>query len=358
MNSYYLKLYDKNHQILDFPEIHVFNNLTYTHTLNGMENLSFTTPIAYCKKNNIELILGQHIELYKVVNGIETCIWWGVVGNPSNDAINVNVVCYGYIFLLSGRIFKNLFDNGWTRIYEDVKYGKLTTNLISFVNSVQATGITLGTLEDGDLKTTREINWNDDLKAKIDELIEECNYCWTIGIDRKFNFYATYGTDKSDYYEINDYNLVNTSLSVIDYSNLYNRIYAMNEYTDDNGENVRLSSVKENAESIKTYGLREKELVVNDLRIQATMDAYVQKELDLCSNPSISLTLEVKICDQFNIYDISVGDYIYLNCPNNLGMIKKIRILEYTVDLAKTTVTVTVGNTLYKDNTEYKKYKY
>ena len=132
----------------------------------------------------------------------------------------------------------------------------------------------------------------------------------------------------------------------------------MNEYTDDNGENVRLSSVKENTESIKTYGLREKELAVNDLRIQTTMDAYVKKELDLCSNPSISLTLEVKICDQFNIYDISGGDYIYLNCPNNLGMIKKLRILEYTVDLAKTTVTVTVGNTLYKDNTEYKKYKY
>ena len=56
--------------------------------------------------------------------------------------------------------------------------------------------------------------------------------------------------------------------------------------------------------SIYKYGVFSKELVVNDIRLQSTLDKYVEDELNKCKNPLISISLNVSNCDTFNIFDV------------------------------------------------------
>ena len=366
---FYFKLYNNQHELMENCEIHIFNNVSYTNTLNGLGDISFSSPTNYLNTNNIELISGMHIELMLVEGNIEKCIWYGVVVNVTVEGMDKMVVCSGYKELLNKRLFTDMLSNIPTAVakgeepvledtYYDKTYGDLISRLINRINLISPTGIIMGKIVDTDLKTTRIINWNDDLGEKIDELITDCGCYFTIDRDRRFNFYKEYGENKSAYYEINDQNLISTSTFVIDDSSIYNSIYALNVYTPE-GENQAtqyLLGTAKDEQSIQIYGLREMELSVNDLREQSSIDQYVQNELAKSSKPVVNITLEVGISDEFNIFDINVGDTINLN-SNELNINTPIRVLEYTVDLNRMTVNITVGNTIFRD-ANYIKYRY
>ena len=71
---------------------------------------------------------------------------------------------------------------------------------------------------------------------------------------------------------------------------------------------------------------------------------------------TINITLKVVINDELDIFDIEVGDYIYIE-SDLLNINQKIRVLEYTVNIKENTVDVVLGNTIYRDNTVIN-YKY
>lgn len=359
---FYLNLYSKDHDLLDSPEIHIFSNLTYTKTLNGIGNLSFNTPINYIKNNEVELLSGMHIELIRVIDNKEECVWYGVIISTTPTGSDYSLVCYGYKELLNKRLFKDMFNTATnanpllSETYNDYTYGKLIFTLINKVNLIEHTGITLGANIDTNLLTTRIIKWNDDLGSKVDEFITDSSCYFHITRDRKFNFYNTFGENKSDFYEINDSNLLSTSNIIIDESTVYNRVYALNTYTDDNDIEHNLISLKEDINSINAYGLKEKELTVNDLREQSTIDQYTLNELNLCSQPSTTIQLTVAITDCFDIFDIEVGDVVNIN-SDKLNLYTPIKLLEFTVNLTQKSVSVTLGNTIVREN-NYIKYKY
>ena len=351
--KYYIRLYTRHHILID--ELYIFGNVKYTKTLNGIGNMEFTMPIRYLKEKNIELALGQHIELYLIENNEENILWYGVVNSPVPSGPDIQCTCLGYACLLQNRNFTYIdidSENEWKKTYYNKQYGNLIQELIREINDIYDTGIGIGTIQPTTQRTDRIINWDDDLYDKIQEFIEESNCYFLINKDRFFNFYTKYGKDKSEYYEINDYNIIGQWDYTIDETQIFNSIHARTVYTEsgENGDQVTtiLKSDFKDDESIKMYGMREMPLTVNEIKLQETLDEQCKDALAMYKDPLVTCNVEIGICDSFNIFDIEPGDTIKLNTEKyNLNI--KIRVLEYTVDLTKNTVNISLGNAIFRD---------
>ena len=59
---YYLKIYDKDHTLLD--EIHEFSELKYTKTLNGVGSCTCKVPMASEKCTESNFMWLNHVEVY------------------------------------------------------------------------------------------------------------------------------------------------------------------------------------------------------------------------------------------------------------------------------------------------------
>ena len=367
---FYLKLYDKNHSLKDNCDIHLFSNLQYTKTLNGVNSLNFNVPVNYLKQNEIEINLNDDIELYMTEFNTETCIWWGKVINPTNTSVNeISVVCEGYFSCLFNKIQKHLYDHFINtgnkdyleETYSNVGYGELILSLIGTQNYYDFTGVSQGANKDySKLKTTRIISWDDLLDEKISEFIEAGGLYFEIDQDKKFNIYSSYGEDKSEYYIIQDGNLLSCSQNIIDYSKIINQVYALNNFTEEQEDGTQVDKyvtyIAEDKESIALYGLKQEVLTVNDLREQDTIKSYAEQELSKVSRPTVNIILNCTITDELNIYSINTGDYISID-SKLLGLKGKYKVLEYTVDLTTQTVEISLGNCLYRNN-EIKQYRY
>ena len=194
----------------------------------------------------------------------------------------------------------------------------------------------------------------------VTEFLEDSGLYYTIDKDRKFNIHSEIGEDKSEYYIIHDGNLINCSQAVIDYSAIKNRIYVFNQYTEEDSEGNSIDKyityVAEDKDSIANFGVKDYVLSVNDLRNIETAEKYANKELLKLSQPNINITIKVVINDELDIFDIEVGDYIYIE-SDLLNINQKIRVLEYTANIKENTVDIVLGNTIYRDNTVIN-YKY
>ena len=352
--KYYFKLYTRNHEFID--ELYIFSNVEYTKTLNGICNMTFNIPIRYLSKKNIELSLGQHIELYRIEDHKESLLWYGVVNSPSPQSGDINCTCLGYASLLQNRNFTYInidSENEWKKTYYSKHYGNLIFELIDEINGIYHTGIYLGVNQDTNLITDRVINWDDDLYDKIQEFIEDSNCYFAIDKNRMFNFYNAIGEDKL-YYEITDYNILGQWDYTMDETQIYNVINArifFEENVEGQEEPIKtiLISHAEDINSINRYGRREKvSNASSDIKLQETLDAQVKEELETYKNPLVSCNVKVGISDIFNIFDIEPGDYITLNSEEK-RINQKIRVLEYTVNLTENTVSISLGNSIFRD---------
>ena len=352
--KYYFKLYTRNHEFID--ELYIFSNVEYTKTLNGICNMTFNIPIRYLSKKNIELSLGQHIELYRIEDHKESLLWYGVVNSPSPQSGDINCTCLGYASLLQNRNFTYInidSENEWKKTYYSKHYGNLIFELIDEINGIYHTGIYLGVNQDTNLITDRVINWDDDLYDKIQEFIEDSNCYFAIDKNRMFNFYNAIGEDKL-YYEITDYNILGQWDYTMDETQIYNVINArifFEENVEGQEEPIKtiLISHAEDINSINRYGRREKvSSASNDIKLQETLDAQVKEELETYKDPLVSCNVKVGISDIFNIFDIEPGDYVTLNSEEK-RINQKIRVLEYTVNLTENTVSISLGNSIFRD---------
>lgn len=347
--KYFIKLYTRQHELID--ELYVLSNISFSKTLNGIGSCTFNSPIKYLSEKEIELILNQHIELYKIENNKEELLWFGVVNSPCPVNEDIQCICLGYACLFQNRNFIDIglnSKNEFKRDYHNKTYGSLIFSLISEINNITRTGIELGECEDSTLKTDRVIEWSDDLYEKIQEFIEASNCYFQITEERKFNFYKNLGEDKSEYYEINDYNIIGSLDYIIDQTQIANVVSARVSWEEDKVFNALMSTAID-YNSLNLYGRREKVIQVNDIRLQETLDKQCEEVLNAYKDPLINCTVKVGISEVFNIFDIGVGDYIKLNTEKYKLNIK-IKVLEYKVDLTENTVTITLGNSIFRDN--------
>ena len=122
--KYYIRLYTRHHVLID--ELYIFGNVKYTKTLNGIGNMEFTMPIRYLKEKNIELALGQHIELYLIGDNKENLLWYGVVNSPVPSGPDIQCTCLGYACLLQNRNINYInkdYENERKKTYYNKQYG-------------------------------------------------------------------------------------------------------------------------------------------------------------------------------------------------------------------------------------------
>ena len=343
MENWYIYIYDKDHVKLD--EIYEISNISYTKTLNGICSATITIPSKIPKNTENNIKEYNHIEIYKIVDGIPMLLWWGVIASwTPNNNFEVEISCLGYFYLLSKRIFRE------DKEYSNKKYNVLCSLMLDYINNINDTGIRLGISKDSSLKTTRKINYGDYLWDKLTEYLEDSNTYAEIDKDRKLNYYdENYCNDKSDFYEINEANIINNISINRESLGIYNYIEGISTYTNDSNNEVVLKCVKKDEDSIKEYGLLEYTLKLNDIRLQETLETRTQEYLNKNSVPNLNIMLQVRNCSVFNIYDINVGDIIYLNLKDVFNINTKIKVIEITVNAREQIAELTLGNTLYRE---------
>ena len=368
--EFFLKIYTSDHIIID--EIYEIADLDYTFAINGIGKANISVPYYTKKTNQKNYKISNDIEIWrkvkkkkkkrikledeKVTNEFRTVeisyydeelLWWGVIYNTTPSGAVLNIECSGYAAKIENRLF-NQYINDEFKIYRGT-YDKVLFSMLKDINSYYYTGINQGDAQYISLDTERKIEWNDNFYEKLNDFTTDSNYYWDIDNNRKLNLYSSIGEDKT-YYEINDEVNVIDTLSINTSGEIYNHIIAKNTYTEEESDvEVTLISEKKNQDSINLYGLRTKELSVNDIHIQETLDNYVQRELDKCSDPILNIVIEVSNSGIFDIFNIKKGDLVTLNL-SCLKLSSKIKIIEYTIHPKTLTATITLGNCYFRPN--------
>ena len=367
--EFFLKIYTSDHIIID--EIYEITDLDYTFAINGIGKANISVPYYTKKTNQKNYKISNDIEIWrkvkkkkkkrikledeKVTNEFRTVeisyydeelLWWGVIYNTIPEGANLKIECSGYAAKIENRLF-NQYINDEFKIYRGT-YDKVLFSMLKDINSYYYTGINQGDAQYISLDTERKIEWNDNFYEKLNDFTTDSNYYWDIDNNRKLNLYSSIGEDKT-YYEINDEVNVIDTLSINTSGEIYNHIIAKNTYTEESDVEVTLISEKKNQDSINLYGLRTKELSVNDIHIQETLDNYVQRELDKCSDPILNIVIEVSNSGIFDIFNIKKGDLVTLNL-SCLKLSSKIKIIEYTIHPKTLTATITLGNCYFRPN--------
>lgn len=348
---FFINIYDKDHALLD--EINEIGNVTYLHTLNGVNKLTFSIPLLsnkFTPKNFTEL---NHIELYEN-NKLK---WFGVITNINFNDPSAEIGCMGYLHLLEkARLVK--------QNYYNKKYGDLIFDLLACCKQeVIAPGVKV---QDDNIKTDRIIENTDMFLDKANNFIEEINAYIEVDKDRKLNFYNNLGKDKSyltlqvsqEYSNILKVPTISKSTDT-----LANCIYAETTFSPteeevgidgstfvENTADVTLVSKMCNEESIAKYGLLEAVLSVNDIRLQDTLDKYVSAELEKVAFPSLNVSLEVIDSAVCPMDKVNVGDTITLWLEPYFNLKQKIRVVEIERNCTTNTYKITVGNILYREN--------
>ncbi|AGK96810.1 hypothetical protein [Clostridium pasteurianum] len=240
----YLKIYDKNHNILD--EIDIFNNdLTYGWTLNDIDTASFSIGLENNKCNEINL---QFRNLIEICDGDTGIVKWGgqISGLNFNDqAVKVN--CIDNLSLLKWRRMR-------AKTYTNLTYGSLFTQMINDANAITpSTIVTIGNIDNTAIATTRTVTNTEDLITNIQSFAADLNYDFNVDVDRKFNFYTRKGSDKPYYsltYGGDADNIIKVPTLAQDIMSMANSIYS-------EISSPVLNATAQDDTSIGMYGLME-----------------------------------------------------------------------------------------------------
>ncbi len=337
-------VYDRHHNLLD--EIVDYNGLSYTWTLNGMGKCQFNVPIESPKASPKNLNWYNHIEIYEKGKKV----WGGILIRRKFGSV-IQISCLGYAALLYQRRLRE-------KTYPNQTYGELLQQIIEETNAIYDTGISIGIIEAGSLKTQRKVSNTDMVLDKITEFCADVNYDFEVDCDRKFNFYLRKGEDKPNYMLefggeadniIADPGLDQSAME------LANSVYSE---VDVDGTS-RLTSLAQDEESIVLYGLKEGQYSANEgIALQDTLDNYVRGELIRRAYPANTITLQAVDSSLCPFDDIEVGDRITMSLPLYFGFRQPARIIEMTHYADNNVRDITVGNTLARPaKPEIKLYK-
>lgn len=330
----YIKIFDRSHTLLG--EINEFSSLKYSWTLNGMGKASFSVPLESPKSTATNYSFRTHVEVWDD----EVYIWGGQIVSREFDDSKLNISCYGYLSLLDKRRLK-------AKAYANMTYGELFTAMLADINVVEASGVTLGTVATGSLKTQRTVTAKDMLLKKLQDYCSDANYDMEVGEGRLFNFYLRKGSVKSNYkLEFGgdaDNILLAPTLSQ-DVMNIANSVY-----TEATNGGVTIESTAEDSTSKALYGIQEEVLSANDsVVLQSTLDGQAAAELQRVAYPVNGLSLTIKDSALCPFNDIVVGDSIPISLRPYWGYTDTLRILEMEHDESTGNRTLTVGETLYR----------
>ena len=326
----YIKVYDRLHNVLD--ELYEISGLKPTRTLNGMGRLEFDVPLKSTKCTETNFGKRNLIEVYED----DVKIWGGQISLIGFKDSKLHVSCYGYMSLLWKRRLR-------AKNYASQTYGSLFTNMLSDVNAIADTGVSLGNIASNALITQRSVKETDYILPKFQELAGDCNYDFDVDLDRKLNFYLRKGEDKTKYtlQYTGDGDNVNVAPDLSrSWMECANSIYSASD---------ALTSTALNQSSIDEYGIMEGDYSASSgITTQSTLDNYVNGELQRRAFPADALTLSCIDSEQCPFSDIFVGDTITVYIREYWEYRSPQRILEITDDFDKNTREIVVGQTIYR----------
>lgn len=330
----YLKIFDRFHNILD--EVEEYSGLKYGWTLNGLGKAQFSLGLESkkCTKENFQF--KNHIEVWKN----DVCIWGGqLVDRTFNDS-KLDVSLYGYLNLLDKRRLR-------AKSYAEMTYGDLYAVMLADINEIEITGVTLGNIDEGSLKTQRLVLNTDFLLKKLQDYCSDSNYDIDVDMERKFNFYIRKGSIKSKYlleFGGDADNIIAAPSLGQSGLNIANSVYS--EITN---ESVTLTSLAEDIASKGLYGLQESVFSGNDsVVLQNTLDNNTISELQRTGYPSNNISIKIIDSTLCPFDDIEVGDSIPVSLKPYWGFKDTLRILEMTHNEDDGTRDLIVGETLYR----------
>lgn len=328
-----LKVFDRNHKQLD--EINEFSGLKSTWTLNGVGASTFSVGLESFKCTERNFGFRNHMEIW----GGSGCEWGGQIIDQGFSGGKLNLACYGYLSLAKWRRLR-------AKTYAEKTYGALISEMLSDINNIAESGISLGTIESGSLLTQRKVEDKDYFLDKMQEFIQDTNYDIDIDECRKLNFYLRKGSDKPYVLEYGgkaDNILKEPSLSR-SIQNTANSVYSEVE-TD----GTVLTSTASDSKSIQAYGLMEGSYSANSgIILQNTLDNYTQGELQRRAYSTNALQLKVKDSGLCPFSDIQVGDSVIVSIIPYWNYRERLRIIEMTHNYETGERDIVVGQTLYR----------
>ncbi|HCC00539.1 MAG TPA: hypothetical protein DEP42_04900 [Ruminococcaceae bacterium] len=346
MSTHFLRVFNRDHQLLD--ELDNFDNLTYSWTLDDSDTLNFQLSLSDPKRTTENLQYFNHIEIVDNSSGIT--VWGGIVaGHDFNDP-NEKINCLSYDALLKYRRFR-------AKTYDSFDYGNLSAELISDLNRTSPTGVIIGNIAAGSLKTTFTTKNTDMALSTIKSLFDDTNYDWDIDENRMFNFYLRKGNDKPLYsltYGGEADNIISAPERAEDVMSMANSVYT--EILDSDN-NIKLSSLAQDFTSQSIFGLVEGTVSGSN-----TNDA-TQSDLDIKTNaglqdtnwPADSFTVKIKDSTLCPFDDITVGDAVTVNLIPYDNFSALMRILKMEHDEKTGTRSITFGTTIFRSQPPVKK---
>jgi len=317
-------IYDKTHNKID--EISEYSSLETTWTLNGYGKSGFKISASSSKATAENLQFLNHVEIYK--GGVLQ--WGGVIVNRTFQGADINIQCYGYMWLLSKHRMR-------AKTYAEMTYGNLITTVLAEVNAVADSGIILGAIEAGSLKTQRLVTNTDIVIEKLLSWVDDGNYNIEVDKDRNLNFFLRKGSLKENYLieygNLDGDNVINApdlGQSAIDMANdIYSQTDTVNQNYSD-------------AISKGLYGLLEATFSASGSIVeQTTLNAYVAGELQRRAYPLYSVNVQITDSDQCPFSDFNVGDTIPVSLVPYWGFKENMRVLE----IKESTITDPNGST-------------
>jgi hypothetical protein len=333
----YLKIFDKSHNILD--EIDDYNDLKYSWTLNGFGKANFSIGLESlkCIQQNF-----QFRNLIEVWDQDGYVVWGGqLVERTFNDG-KLDLSLYGYLSLLDKRRLR-------AKSYAEMTYGNLFTALLADINILEATGITLGTIAGGSLKTQRIVTNIDFLLTKLQDYCADSNNDIEVDNYRHLNFYIKKGVVKSSY--ILEFGGDADNIIVAPSLGQSGLNIANNMYSEITNDSITLTSLAEDTTSKGLYGLQEGVFSGSDtIVLQDTLDNNTIAELQRVGYPTNNISLKIKDSSLCPFDDIEVGDSIPISLKPFWGFTNTLRILEMNHNEDDGTRDLIVGESLFRPN--------
>jgi len=328
-----IKIFDKNMDTLTtFTEVD-FVNLYYRRSLGYIGECIFTLRL------DREKVTSENLEMYNRVQIIEDSgkKFLGVITRKDVELNIVNVRCREILYILKKRILGNSYTaNG--AVSQEVG------NLISYVNSVNDTGIVVGDVNSAILGVNNTWKYGNAFNC-LDDICKATGNKFEVDPEGKLNVKPILGKDLSKKV------ILRYNFNQISSSNILK--FAVEDDGDDiittaYGKSKSNTSVQNNSSFVSKYGILEK---FKDFRVvnnSNVLDAFTSAELsDRLYSPRINLSPVAS--DTFE-----VGDIVRVVLKNSLIDIDdSFQILEKSVEYDRGQKTISVRiNTLPKNIVE------
>jgi hypothetical protein len=332
MGNKAIYIYDRNHTKLD--EISFFSGLKYGWTLNDVDTCEFSLALSNNKCTEANTTYFNHVEVWD--ESTNTAVWGGILAGRDFEDVNLKLNCLSYEALFRWRRMRY-------KDYGEMTYGALTEEMVDDTNAIEDTGVSIGTITSGSIKTTRIIEETDMLLEKLKALCADANYDWEIDLDRQYNFYLRKGSDKPHYELIwggDGDNILAAPSRAEDVLSMANAVYS---------ETDTLDTLVEDATSQGLYGLVEGIFSANEgVSVQATLNAQASGELQRTAYPVNTLTIAAKDSQLCPFSGIIVGDSVTVKLIPYFDFSAQMRIIRMVHDEDTNTRDVTFGTCILR----------